>query len=112
MWHLLYFEDARNAWLVDRGLSLPDLIAGGHDLQVVHVDVSWRRPVRWLDAVVVRVRPVRIGRSSFTLGYAIVVDGEDCVTGETTYVVISTNHVKGPMPERLRQLLGLEMSQS
>src|ERR671922_7578 len=47
MWYLAYFDDAMAAFLAHGGLTYPDLMAAGWDVQLVHTDLG--QPVRLVD---------------------------------------------------------------
>lgn len=110
MWYLAYFEDARNAFLAARGLPLGELIRHGCDVQLAHTEVDWSASVRWTDQLRIRVQPVRVGTTSFTMEYTAVVDGVDLVRGRTVYVTVAVGGGKQPVPDDLRSLLCHEMA--
>jgi acyl-CoA thioester hydrolase len=110
MWYLAYFEDARNAFLADRGLPLPELLHQSCDLQLAHTEIDWHGSVRWADAAIVRVEPTHVGTTSFTLDFGILVDGTEIVHGRTVYVTIDPEGRKQPLPASLRGLLTRELS--
>ena len=49
MWYLAFLEQARNEYLAAQGFSLADLLASGHDIQLVHVEVDWSAALRYGD---------------------------------------------------------------
>lgn len=105
-WYLVYFDDAMTAFLADGGLPYEQMMARGYDVQLVHNETTWRLPVRWQDPLRIRVTTGRIGTTSFALDFAALVDGEERVTGTTTYVVIATDGSgKRAIPAFLRDLL-------
>jgi acyl-CoA thioester hydrolase len=100
MWYLGYFDEAMTAFLAEGGLAYADLIAEGYDVQLVHSEIDWRAPLRFGDQAVIEVRAVRVGRSSFSLAFAI--EGNAQVHAETTYVVVATDGSGSrPMPHVL-----------
>ena len=111
MWYLAYFEDARNDLLSRRGMPLRSLHESGLDLQVVHYELDWSRPVRWEDDLVIAVEVGAIGTTSFRLNYAAMVRGQRTVTGQAVYVVINRSQGQtAPVPEQLRRVLSLEVT--
>jgi acyl-CoA thioester hydrolase len=110
MWYLAYFEDARNAFLADRGLPLPELVHRWCDVQLAHTELDWHGSVRWEDVASVRVEPTHVGTTSFTLDFGVLVDGTEIVHGRTVYVTIDPAGRKQPVPAPLRELLAREMS--
>jgi acyl-CoA thioester hydrolase len=109
--YLTWFDEACTGFLDHLGVAYPDLIAAGHDIQVVHSEIDYLSGVRWGDAVRVAVRCERIGSSSFTLGFTVLrrnADTEEhtAVRGENVYVVVSTDDwTKRPIPDPLRHAL-------
>ena len=69
--YLTWFDEACTAFLDHLGVTYPGLIAGGHDIQVVHSEIDFMAPVRWRDSVRVEVHCHRIGSTSFTLGFSV-----------------------------------------
>lgn len=105
MWYLAYFEDARNAFLTAIGLPLADLLALGCDLQVVHTQIDWQGSVHWGDEAQITVAATRIGTTSFTFTFEVVVRGMVLVTAQTVYVIIDATGVKRELPAQLRRAL-------
>lgn len=107
MWYLSFLEEARNQFLATHGFSLEDLLASGHDLQVVHVDVNWTGPARYRDVVEVDVDVDRVGVTSFALRFTILVNGQPSATASSAYVVIdSALSAKAELPSGLRTAIG------
>lgn len=108
MWYLAYFEDARNAYLEAVGHSLTDLLASGHDIQVVSTQIDWKGPVRWLDRDVDVVTHVaKLGHTSLTFEFRVRRGGEVLVTGRTVYVIVADDGSgKRPVPRALREAIG------
>jgi len=106
-WYLAYVDDAMTAFLDAGGARYSDLIAAGFDVQVVHAELDWRGSLRWTGRASVAVRLVRIGTTSFRLGYEFRQDAEPVATAEVVYVCIGTDGTgKRPIPDRLRTALG------
>jgi acyl-CoA thioester hydrolase len=106
MWYLAFIEQARNAYLADRGYSLQDILDSGHDIQLVHVEVDWRAPLHYGDLLEVEVRLGRAGATSFSLHQVLMARGQDCSTATVVYVIVDAlTHVKAPLPQRLRAAL-------
>ena len=107
MWYLAYFDDAMTALLAHGGLTYPDLMAAGYDVMLVHTELDWQGPLRWGERGEVDVTLLRLGSTSFTLGFAVRVGERPVATGETVYVAVETEGwTKVPIPERLLDALG------
>ncbi len=83
--------------------------ASGKDFNIVRALVEYRRPLRFDEAFLVEVRLGRIGRSSLTFRFALVVEGEaePRATAEMVWVHADQTSMRAlPLPERLLDLLG------
>ncbi|TAP43201.1 thioesterase family protein [Arthrobacter sp. S39] len=106
MWYLAFAEEARNAFLAEEGFPLTALLASGHDVQVVHVEIDWMAALRWGDELMATVSAGRTGTTSFTLSFSFGVSGQDRARASITYVVIDAmTQKKAPLPAELRSLL-------
>lgn len=106
MWYLGWFDEAMTAFLAARGLPYQRMLDAGFDVHLVHSELDWRSPVHWGDDVAVTVRTERLGRTSFTLAFAALRDGQPAVTASTVYVVIATDGSgKRELPELLTTAL-------
>jgi acyl-CoA thioester hydrolase len=86
------------------------LLARGLDTQVVRLATDWSGPARFDEVLALRVRPLRLGNTSFTLHVDIRgwPDERAVAVSEITYVLVSAgDHRKQPLPDDLRaQLTG------
>jgi acyl-CoA thioester hydrolase len=106
MWYLAFVEQARNSYLVERGFSLEDLLASGHDVQLVHIEVDWKAPLRYGDHLEVDVTLGHTGSTSFSVNFSLMAGGHECATASVVYVIIDARtHAKAPLPIRLRTAL-------
>jgi acyl-CoA thioester hydrolase len=109
-WYLTYFDEAMADHLAAAGYPYPDLQADGFDVQLVRTELEWRAGLRHGDAAEVAVATAAVGRTSFTLAFAVErtagAETETTCTGTTVYVVIATDGTgKRPIPDRLRRAL-------
>jgi acyl-CoA thioester hydrolase len=106
-WYLAYFDDALTGFLEHRGLPYAELIASGHDAQVVRTELDWKGALGFGDAAVVAVDVAAVGTTSFTLAFAVRRGDETLCTGRTVYVCIATDGSgKRAITDRLRRALG------
>lgn len=127
--YLTWFDEACTGFLDHLGVTYPDLLATGHDMQVVHSEIDYLASVRWRDSVRIAVQCQRMGSSSFTLGFTVLrrnsafsssrpdladssahpdpdSDEQPAVRGHNVYVVVSTRDwTKRPIPDALRDAL-------
>jgi acyl-CoA thioester hydrolase len=106
MWYLAYFDEAISGFLGARGLPYSELLAGGHDVSVVHTELDWTAGLHFGDAAEVAVSVASVGRTSFTLGFEVRRDGESLCRARTVYVVVATDGSgKRQIPDALRACL-------
>jgi acyl-CoA thioester hydrolase len=107
MWYFGWFDDAMTRFLCEIGYPYRVMNADGLDVQLVHTEADWRGAVRYGEQVAIDVAAERLGSTSFTLSFAVRVDGQVRSTGRTVYVVVATDGSgKLPVPPKLRA--GLE----
>jgi acyl-CoA thioester hydrolase len=106
MWYLAFIEQARNGYLAAQGFSLEDLLASGHDIQMVHADVDWKAALRYGESLVVEVNCDRVGTTSFSLRYALAAQGKVRATAGGVYVIVDgAIQGKAALPAGLRKAL-------
>ncbi len=98
--YLSYLELARIAYF-DR--ILPGWLSEGH-LVLARVEVDYRKPLFLEDQVEVLARTVRIGRSSFTMEYRVLKNGEEAARALSVQVYLA-NGRPTPLPKDLRQAI-------
>ena len=90
-WYLAYLDEAMSAFLVHRGLPYAELVAGGHDLMLVHTELDWTGSLRWGDAGAVRVEVARLGTTSLTLAFDVRAGDLSVCRARSVYVCIGTD---------------------
>jgi acyl-CoA thioester hydrolase len=107
MWYLGWFDEAMTAWLGAGGLDYAEMVASGYDTQLVHTELDWTGAVRWGDRALVDVGLAHMGRTSFTIQFAVWVGDSVVVTGSTVYVMVATDGSgKREIPDHIRAGLG------
>lgn len=107
MWYLGYFDEACTAWFRHLGLPYDQMTAEGLDFMLVHTEVDWTAGVGFGDAAEVEVALAAVGRTSFTVDFAVLRAGERVCTARTVYVMVATDGSgKREVPDTLRRLLG------
>lgn len=110
---LEYFHDAYVAFLTARGIHLPKMIeAGEHKLPLVHAEADYHAPMRFGDAIAVEIVAIKIGKTSFQLGYRIRhAAGRVAAVGQTAHVCVGVpKFAPVPIPEDLRAALESRMA--
>lgn len=108
--YLTYLESARLAWW--RAAFGPDGLRE-HGVILARVEIDYRRPAFPGDRLVVRMRVVRIGRSSFTVAYEVVNVPTQEVIAEAVSVQVAYDYGQGrsvPLADRLREKLEAAVS--
>ena len=101
--YLAYADEAVSHVLASRGASYEDLLARGLDTSVVATELQWSSPARWGDVVDVEGEVERVGRTSFTVAFRILVGARLCCRVRTTYVLVDGERTPTPVPDDLRE---------
>ena len=102
-----YVDVGINEFLRAAGV-LGDFISGPLDFQLVKQTVEWKAPARFDQVLELRIAATRLGTTSFTIGTAFRVAGEErvIVTVETIYVLVDGKTLtKLPLPDEIRVAL-------
>jgi acyl-CoA thioester hydrolase len=109
MWYLGYFDEAMADFLAEGGLPYEKMLASGHDVQLVRSEIDWRSSLRWPDEAEVEVSVAQVGRTSFSLAFAVRGPEGPVADGRTVYVVVGTDGSgKRAIPGFLLAALGAE----
>jgi len=103
---LRYFEAAETDLFRRAGVTFTGVLERGWGMPRVHLEVDYRRPLRTHDAGTARARVRRMGRSSITLDFELVQDGETepSVTGSLTMVIVDLAAARAiPVPDEIRR---------
>jgi acyl-CoA thioester hydrolase len=109
--YLTWFDEALTGFFDHLGVTYPDLMASGLDMQLVHTEIDYSAPVRWRDTVRVAVTCEQIGSTSFAIGFSVLrrrdgANEEVAVRGRSVYVTVSTEDwTKRQIPDSLRAAL-------
>jgi acyl-CoA thioester hydrolase len=100
--YLRFFEAARNEWLRAKGARWRDIEAThAIYLPVAEAKVSYKRPARYDDVIVVETRLGDLGRVSLRFDYRVV-RGEDLLAlGHTVHACVSRDGEIRELPEPL-----------
>jgi len=102
-----YVDVGINEFLRAAGV-LGDFVTGPLDFQLVKQTVEWKAPARFDQVLELRIAATRLGTTSFTIGTAFRVAGEErvIVTVETIYVLVDGKTLtKLPLPDAIRVAL-------
>lgn len=96
---LAFMHDAFVSWLAAVGAPLPEVIQKSEWIApIAECSAEYLAPLRFGDAITVRVVAGARGRSSFRLGYRIERDGAPVALGQTVHVCLSGGRPR-PLPE-------------
>lgn len=110
---LEYMHDAYMAFLAGCGMHLPRSIeASDYRIPLVHAEADYFAPMRFGDPITVEVVGVRIGRTSFQVGYRVRhADGRVAAVGQTAHVTVGLpKFAPMPIPDELRAALESKMA--
>ena len=95
--YLTYLEQARIAFLAPIGADQTQMI-------LARVEIDFRAQVGFGEQIEIEVRPLRVGKKSFELGYSLRVRGE--LVAEAKTVLVAFDYAAGrtaEVPERWRE---------
>ncbi len=96
--YLLYLEEARVAWMRERGHSYEELRTEGIDFAVIEAFVQYRRPLRFDEVFAVHMGIGKLTRMTFQLAYLLTVDGEPRATAVTVHACVDPDGRPARMP--------------
>ncbi len=103
---LRHFEAAEMEFLRYLGFTYADFQAPKVDFPRVRVECDYISPLGYDDLLDIEVTVQRVGRSSFTLGFAASVEGRLAARAKLTIVATDPlPHKSTPLPEALRAAL-------
>ena len=106
--YLAWCDDARLAYCASRGYGIEQARAADAMPLVRHAEIEWLASLAAGDHAEIVVRPVRVGRTSFTLRHEIhrAGDGELCAVLTITYVAVGlAERTARELPLSLRRAL-------
>ena len=101
-----YVDLAMTEFMRALGRDYLALLARGLDNQVVKLTLEWQGPAHFDEVLEARVEAIRLGRTSFTIGFDIVRAADDTPVcrAEAVYVMMSGEPLaKTPIPDDLRE---------
>ena len=102
--YLLYFEEARVAYLRHLGRPYSEMRKEGVEHAVLEAFVQYRQPLRFDEVIDVHVVLAKATRASFQLAYLVTVDGQVRATGVTAHGCVNGDGRPVRMPEWLAAL--------
>jgi acyl-CoA thioester hydrolase len=100
--YLAFADIAFTEYLRALGLGFPNPVSeDGSEIFAVGSEVNWRRPARFDDLLVLKVRVARFGRSSFTAEVVMLRGDELLCDVRTTYANAAPDGSRSlPLPDR------------
>jgi YbgC/YbaW family acyl-CoA thioester hydrolase len=103
---LRHFEAAESEFLRHLGCSYNNFQTPKVDFPRVRVECDYISPLGYDDLLNIEVTVERIGRSSFTLGFTVMVEGRLAARAKLTIVAMDPRtHKSTPLPDALRAAL-------
>lgn len=102
-----YFEFSRSELFRARGGNYTQLEKEGFGLPVVSAHCDYKRPAKYEDLLVIRVRVAELRRASLRFEYVVTRDGDDAVlaTGHTVHACVGPSGKPTGLPEAVVKLL-------
>jgi acyl-CoA thioester hydrolase len=113
--YLEWFDVAMAEFFRRCGWDYPALVEAGCDPSLVTVKLEFKRPAVFDDDLDVFVRPIQVGRSSFTLDFDVyrASDGEHLAVAEIVYMNVDVETQRSrPLPEAIRRRLQANLPQA
>lgn len=110
--YLEYLDVAMTEYFRHLGWDYRRLVQEGCDPSIVRTTVNFVRPASFEDEISIQVRPIRIGNSSFTLGYEIsdCKDSKLLLAAETVYVNFdAAKRQSTPLPASVRERMARDL---
>ena len=101
--YLVYFEEARVAFLASIGHPFTSWRADGLESPVLESFVQYRQPCRFDEVLTVHVSLEGATRATFQMSYLVVVDGESRTTGVTVHGCTTTDGRPTRLPTWLKK---------
>lgn len=98
--YLLYFEDARTAFLAEAGCPYEKLEQEGFQSPVVHFECNYGSPLHYGDVALVRTRVVEVSPVKAVYAYEVFRQGQDmdidqpCCTGRSIHCLVDAETFK------------------
>ena len=103
---LRHFEAAEGEFLRHLRCTYLDFQAPKIDFPRVRVECDYIAPIGYDDLLDIKVTVEKVGRSSFTLGFAVSVDGHLAARSKLTIVAMDPRTTKSmPLPDAFRAAL-------
>ena len=100
----IYFEVGRSSYFSDHGFYKQDKVT----LVIVKTEIQFRSMIYWPGSIEIGSRVTGSGRSSFTMDQILLQEEREVGSATSTMVVIdSKTHKATPIPDAIRNMLGL-----
>lgn len=105
--YLVWFEEARSAWMRAHGSSYTAFEADGVSLAVSAVQVQFRAPARYDRLVSVRGRVESVRSRQMTFAYEVLdtETGQTLVTGQTIHICIDRQGRATRIPQKWQEFM-------
>jgi acyl-CoA thioester hydrolase len=102
--YLLYFEEARVAYLRHLDRPYTEMREAGIDHAVLECFVQYRKPLKFDDVIDVHLVLAKATRATFQIAYLVTVDGDVRATGVTAHGAVNADGRPARMPQWLTDL--------
>ena len=109
--YLSYFEIVRSEHL----LSLRAADPGRIGVILAHAEIDYKAPSKWRDELILKMRTISVGNSSWVYEYEITNDKTSTIVATGKTVQVAYDYTSGhsiPIPVEIKKRLLLEVEQS
>jgi acyl-CoA thioester hydrolase len=107
--YLPYLEEARVAYLRQRGHPYEEVRRDGFNFAVLEVVVQYRRPLKFDDLLDVRLRAGAVSRATFQLAYLLTVDGDLRATAVTVHGCVDARGKAARLPTWVGEIFSRDL---
>jgi acyl-CoA thioester hydrolase len=103
--YLKHLEEGRTEFCLDRGVDPRALKDSGIVFPVVHTEIDYKSPARYMDLIQVCTRVEKIGTASIQFLQEITRDGQLLVKALTVWACVGKDFRAAPVPEDTKKKL-------
>jgi acyl-CoA thioester hydrolase len=102
--YLEFLEEARTAYLAERGVKIPELIEQGRFFVVSRQEVDYKRPARYGDTIFIETSVADVTAVRIDLRHRVTnQNNEEIITARTVLAHLSRDFRPVPIPAGLRE---------
>ncbi|MEN8221671.1 MAG: thioesterase family protein [Acidobacteriota bacterium] len=103
-----FVEEAYEAFLEDNGIQIKEFLnKSDFIVPIVHADSDFLSPLGPGDKIIIEIKLIKMGKTSFTLGHKILKNEDTlCGKGSTVHVCVSSgDFTRITIPDKIKKIL-------